>query len=266
MDIDIIQLIEVVNKYPWQTIIGAIGLAILFAIGMLGYQYLSKRIDKSLDSDLEDVEKIVGDAVSDIAEAIDLKIVGIGENKRELPLLSQSPLFPTIEWLKTLIRTNISTGNKGKDLVLQEIAIKKLEAWDKHLQLLAHEIEDCFCDCASSKDNCNKLFDANMKSFSNAFNEYNNFWYNGGYTEDEKWCLDYVMPIINKHHQPNVDETMEAIRFSCESKYYDNCISRQSTIFFVYSGALNRFTQEVCEAFNEINGHMSGRVFKGVKL
>lgn len=253
-------LLKIVTEYPYTTIIVAFVLATIIGFLKLGYYFSQKMIDEKFENDENERKEKTN---TDLDNKQNIFII----NKRELPPLTESPLFPTIQWLKTIIKTNISTGNKGKDLVLQEIAIKKLEAWEKYLYQLSEEVEDCFCSCGSTRDNCNKLFDANMKAFDKAFTEYNNFWHNNDdYTEDEKWCLDYVMPIINKHHQTNVDDTMNSIKYSCESKYYDSCISRNATIFMTYSGALNKFTHEICEAFNEINGHMSGRVFKGIKI
>lgn len=261
---EIVEFLEILTTYPRQTIAIAIGFGILSAMGKLLYEYISKKIEKSIDNpDTDQINAIVHEAVSDIGKKIESIHEDFPVMNRELPPLTQSTLFPTINWLKTLLSTNISTGNKGKDLILREIGIKKLEAWEKHLFKLAQDVENCFCDCHSSKENCNKLFDVNMNAFNLAYQEYNNFWHNESYTEDEQWCLDYVIKYVNENHQENVDMTMQNIQYACESKYYDNCISRQATIFMTYGGALNKFSQEIMKSFDEINGHLTGKVFKG---
>lgn len=264
-------LLLLIKENPMSTIIIAIGVGVILGVGKLLYYFAQKKIDAQFtsnidESKIEEIENQLEDRVDEIMDKLHEEFPII--KHRELPPLTESPLFPSIKWMETIIKTNLSTGNKGKDLILQEIGIKKLEAWEKYLYELSKEVENCFCTCHSSKDNCNKLFEANIRAFDKAFKEYNNFWHNNDdYTEDEKWCLEYVMPIINKYHQQNVDDTMNAIKYACDSKYYDSCISRQATIFLTYLGALNKFVNEMCVSFEtEINGKLTGRVFKNTVI
>ena len=247
-------ILDALKTTPMETILSAMFIAFLLGIGKIGFEYVSIKLNNMKIT--KEIEKTQSqDKPSEKRNSVS-----------DLPPLTDSPLFTSIEWQKTVVKTSISTGNKGKDLMLQEIGIHKLDAWKKHLYKLAEEIESHIDD--GTEEECyTRLFDKNVQTFNEAFLEYNNFWHNNpNYTEDEKFCLDHVMPIINKHHQSNVDNTLEAIRYACESKFYNNCVSRQSTVYFSYSGALNEFTMEIQRAFNEINGHLAGRVFKGVTI
>lgn len=182
------------------------------------------------------------------------------------PPMINSSLFPILKQMKTQISLHISTGNKGKDLILENIMHNKLQSFIEELQLVALAIDDVCESCSGDKEHLD-LYKINMEAFDNAYLKYTSYWINNPeYTEDEKWCLDYVMAIFNKHHQANIDTTSEAIRHFCTSKYYSNCKARQDGINNVYIGAFQRTLMEIEFAFNEINGHMKGRVFKGVTI
>ena len=262
-------------KLSYKEILLVMCIALFILLGyflkLYGERKINSHYDKKENEEEIDAHLFIVDKIDEAIERLSPSEKTLADKlERELdglPLLTENPMFASIEWMKTIIKSSISTGNRGKDLILQEIGIKKLDAWSKHLYKLAEEIERRYNEHGNESDISNKLFDMNMRVFNDAFLEYNEFWKdNDAYTEDEKWCLDYVIPVINRHHQSNVNETMEAIRYFCESKYFNNCISKQSSVYFVYLGALNRFTSELCKAFNEINGDLKGRVFKGIKI
>lgn len=180
--------------------------------------------------------------------------------------LASHPMFALLRQMQTQASLHISTGNLGKDKILQSIIHTKLQAYIDELYKVAVLLDEGCTECCLARD-CMNLFDLNMQAFDRAYSRYTTYWVNNSdFTDDERWCLDYVMPIFNKEHQSNIDITQSEIQHFCTTRYYNNCKSRQDGIFAIYVGAFQRTMIEMECTFNNINGHLRGKVFKGVEI
>ena len=166
------------------------------------------------------------------------------------------------------INQSIVMDSKGREAILRCIMENKILPYYNALYELAKDIDKCSADCTPEKClECNELFNKNMEAFGKAFTVYNNFWRNNpNFTEDEKECLEIVFPVFTEVHLPNVDRTYESIRYMSFSKYIDNCVSKQDFIFLVYIGAFAICIPEMQVAFQNVNGKLEGKIFKGIKI
>lgn len=176
-------------------------------------------------------------------------------------------LFTHIDNKISWLENEFTYPDKGREILVKTVLIKKLTIWHDVLEELNKEVDRCYSKCDSGKiGTCTKLYDRNMKYFNQIIKEYRTFYENDNYSEKEKELFRKFMRQLNQHLTPEFNRVKKWIYRVTHSTFYNDCKSIQASIDNEWVSAVDTIMIDVEDTIAKLNGGITGYEINGVVI
>ncbi|MGL5752586.1 MAG: hypothetical protein ACRCXT_18765 [Paraclostridium sp.] len=168
--------------------------------------------------------------------------------------------FTKIISFKNNIYTSFTYDNKGKEELCRWILYNLLKSIDSNFKIVVNEIDK---NKNLTKQEVIKL---NVAGFEKSYREVRELYKSDNLTNDEIEILKIALPKFNKWNETRLEYMrMEFINIG-QSHYYDTNEIIQAVILEMLSSHLSDLLNDARLSLNEINGSLTGKIFKGVEI
>lgn len=168
--------------------------------------------------------------------------------------------FTKIISFKNNIYTSFTYDNKGKEELCRWILYNLLKSIDTNFKIVVNEIDK---NKNLTKQEVIKL---NVAGFEKSYREVRELYKSDNLTNDEIEILKIALPKFNKWNETRLEYMrMEFINIG-QSHYYDTNEIIQAVILEMLSSHLSDLLNDARLSLNEINGSLTGKIFKGVEI
>lgn len=181
--------------------------------------------------------------------------------------LINHPLHHRMKSYKRRFLIDFKLKNKGKEMILRDLFIKKFELWADALYELAKEIDDYIEDRSFDTDDCLKFKKRNLLYFNETIEKFNAYHYGPEYTLEERMVLEIVIKKFNIWQSDRERFLEEQIIDICNNSImYPTYERKQIAIFDIYMAVFAMTLNDAMRTAESINGELSGKSFRGQEI
>lgn len=168
--------------------------------------------------------------------------------------------FTKIISFKNNIYTSFTYDNKGKEELCRWILYNLLKSIDSNFKIVVNEVDK---NKNLTKQEVIKL---NVAGFEKSYREVRELHKFENLTTDEIDVLKIALPKFNKWNESRLEYMRTEFINIGQSHYYDTNEIVQAVILEMLSSHLSDLLNDARLSLNEINGSLTGKVFRGVEI
>ena len=217
---------------------------------------------------LVDVASAIITGVATVLSAlITVFLVRKNKDRANYMTMTRHVIFDRLNSHIRRVETEFSLDNKGKELIWKDVLKHKFKIWKKCLYKLAEETDACMKNCNRKHNGCEIFYMRNMKYFNEAMYKFDNYYRNTDYTTDEQNALDITIGKFKIWDEQRIRFIEDRIvEISNDSLAYGTCYHKQIAILDSILYVMSDVFQDSQKTIKDINGDLSGLIFKGVEI
>jgi hypothetical protein len=173
------------------------------------------------------------------------------------------PLFSRIEYIISQIDYSIEFDDVGKSRLISDVMEKNFKAIKCNLRDMAEEVEELERE---SEDY--DMYNIHMKYLNRIINEYTDTdnYSEYGIDKQSRKTLEVFLNRFQLWQESRILLLIERASEINSSKFYKSDKVKVAALFDTYIGILAHTLQDGSKTLNSINGHLTGKVYRGEEI